>query len=179
MGIDINDFCDFIKAIGSFIAVIFIICIAGLLDYVATQPVYAQYYHDAEAQLESGDYKEAINTLEELSVIEQFNGHKNSEWLLKQAKYFYAVEEYANGNYDSAKDLFSELGSYADSSDYLDRILNDATTKSVESSVYETACAKFRNGDYDKALELFNTIPDYSGSQQYIKICKRLTIEEQ
>ena len=74
----------------------------------------------------------------------------------KSSDYKAAVELYNAGDYDAAKEAFSALGDYKDSTEYLADI------------PYQEAIIKFEAGDYIGARGAFKKLGDYKESANYL-----------
>lgn len=119
------------------------------------------------------------------------------------ADYKKAVKAYAKEDYDTAREIFSELGNYEDSAtmvkacDYeiacqlldsgkqeealaLFEVLGnykDSATK-ISACNYKTACQLLEAGQLQQALTLFEELGDYEDSADKLKECKVAEIDQ-
>lgn len=78
-------------------------------------------------------------------------------WIAPEIKYNNAKEHFENADFDTAKNLFSELGNYKDSKDMVKKV--DLQKK------YNEGLSKFKKGEYSEAAEIFKSIIRYSDSR--------------
>lgn len=74
-------------------------------------------------------------------------------------RYSVAVEKYDEGNYAEAKDIFSKLLDYKESSTYF------------TDCQYQIATLAFKSGEYSKAVEVFTQLEEYKDSAEYLTEC--------
>jgi len=114
----------------------------------------------AEKLLASGDIDGAEALAETLP--EDLEGRAS---LLADCAYARAEKAMDERDYDTARGIFLDLGSWRDSA-----------TKAVE-CLYEPALTMIENGEYDAAIATLETISDYADSAEQIQKCYYLKAE--
>lgn len=114
------------------------------------------YYNSLEVDklIEAGSYNEALQALQKLP--ESYNVEARSlalRYAMAKAK----CEEKTLTSLAEAREIFTALGNYQDSADYIIKI------------DYEMAELLFANGQYEQALELYTSITSYADSALKIK----------
>ena len=71
----------------------------------------------SEIYIKKKDYEKA------LSLLESIRGYRNADELIQSTKYKNAIGMFKSEHYDQAKNLFSELGTYRHSQDYVSRCM--------------------------------------------------------
>lgn len=80
-------------------------------------------------------------------------------FLLPQLRYSQANDSELMGNYEEARQIFTELGDYADA------------PQRVTGTWYQQALAQMRDGNYEAAYQIFCTIPNFEDSKRYAGDC--------
>lgn len=91
----------------------------------------------------------------------------------RSAAYEEAVSLYSSGDYDSAINLFRELGDYKDS---ITKIVEAEEAKTEDT--YQKAIMLYSSGDYDSAINLFRELGDYKDSITKIVETEEAKIED-
>ena len=78
-----------------------------------------------------------------------------------------AVEKFNNGKYEEAKVIFSTLGDYKGSKEYI-----AGCDEEISEKTYQDCLSKFDNGEYEEALAGFELISDYRDSADYVLKCQ-------
>ena len=118
----------------------------------------------------SEQYQEALNKFEELP-----DDYKDVDERKKDTKYLLAKKYLAERNVESARELFTELGSYSDSKDMLTECDYVAATLLLEGENYDEAREAFKAlGDYSDSADMINECDyqqatDYYNSSDYVK----------
>ena len=92
--------------------------------------------------------------------------------LLQEQEYEAAVALYNAGEYEHAKNAFSQLVGYKDSSSYLNKC-----KKSINDQDYDTALALYNNGKYQEAMSSFKSLNGYKNSEEMIEKCQITIID--
>ena len=87
-----------------------------------------------------------------------------------ETKYSDAVSKEQAGEFDAAIALFTELGNYSDSSEWITEIQNAKT--------YETAASLMASEKYEEAIAVFKELSGYRDSDAQITECSYLRAEE-
>ena len=128
-----------------------IVCIfAVILSFTVIVP--SVKHHNAEKQIKSGNYEDAITLLENLDSDKYQNE-------ILECKYLIGKRSYNSGAYDKAIKEFQEIESYKDSA----AIIVDCK--------YKTACDLFNAKNYKEAEKKFSEVADYKDSEDYITKC--------
>lgn len=122
-------------------------------------------YLEASELLNNESYDEAI---QKLSMIIGFEDSVNK---INEARYGLAMREYKAGEYDSARNIFSELGDYKDSKLYLAQI-DIEKIEETKKIIYEEAESLYKLQQYEEALKLFEMVLDYSNAIELFNDCK-------
>lgn len=119
-------------------------------------------YHEAEALLAAGNYREAI------SAFEMLGGYKDSADQVKQAKYDQAASLAQAGHYDEAIAILSELGDYQDSAEQLNQFtLEEKYTRAL--SLINDSDSAAGNERYEEARTLLTELGDYKDAKAYLE----------
>lgn len=110
-------------------------------------------------------YMDAINKLN--SIL----GFEDVEEQIKIITYKYAVNCFAEKDYETARKLFLTIEDYEDSESYLQKIEIKLAGNTVINA-YIKAQEYYNSNQYDEALELFKDLYDYKDSQQMVKKCE-------
>ena len=168
-----------------------IVCIAAIiLSFTVIVP--AVKHHNAEKQIKSGNYEDAITILKNLDSdkyqdeiseckyligkryynsgsydkaieeLQKVESYKDSAAIIVDCKYKSACELFNAKNYKEAEKKFSEIADYEDSEDY--------TTKCN----YNIATELFNSKKYDEAEKLFKQVKDYENSEEMLEKCAYL-----
>lgn len=84
-----------------------------------------------------------------------------------ESAYTEAVAVYNNGEYDKAIEKFSLLGTYKESSTYLNNSYNSIKNNTLE-EVYITAKELYNQKQYSEAYKSFSEIKDYKDSESFM-----------
>ena len=121
-------------------------------------------------------YSEGIELLKEkkfnqaIDLFMQIENFKDSSQKIVEAKYNIAVEYYNNNDYDNAKKIFIELGSYLESDFYLAQI-DIKTLEQSQKTIFKKATSYYNEKKSVEAIELWNSIIDYGDSRHMINEC--------
>ncbi len=120
-------------------------------------------YQEALDLMSSGQYKEAIATLKDISSTAarysddpQFANYEEN---LNYAYYLYAGQLLDEESWDDAKNIYLSLGEFSDSN-----------KKAVECD-YKKAMFFYSQGSWGKAKNVFSSIRDHSDSKAYTALC--------
>lgn len=105
-------------------------------------------YQSAQELFNERKFKEAADSFSKLGSFE------NSESLLQEATYQYAIQQYELGNYEESALIFQTLGDYCQSKLY-DAQIALILYESKQQTVYEEACRLYSMELYTSALEEF------------------------
>lgn len=122
-------------------------------------------YQSAQELFNERKFKEAADSFSKLGSFE------NSESLLQEATYQYAIQQYELGNYEESALIFQTLGDYCQSKLY-DAQIALILYESKQQTVYEEACRLYSMELYTSALEEFEKLGDYLDSADLAQECK-------
>lgn len=136
----------------------------------------AQKYQSAVAQMEAGQYDEAIATFEALE------GYRDSEEQIArcrealedaqmEASYKEGVAHMREKRYEKAIAIFSELGAYQDSQSLLAQC-REIVNAQEQAQHYREGLALMEQGEYEKALAAFRSAQGYEDSAAKILACE-------
>lgn len=108
-------------------------------------------YQSAQELFNERKFKEAADSFSKLGSFE------NSESLLQEATYQYAIQQYELGNYEESALIFQTLGDYCQSKLY-DAQIALILYESKQQTVYEEACRLYSMELYTSALEEFEKL---------------------
>jgi len=134
------------------IAVVILALVAGIFWYVSHSR--EKTYNSAIDYYYSQQYQEALDKFNKLPA-----DYKDVAEMKNDTKYQLANQHLANGDVESARNLFTELGDYSDSEEML---------KECE---YREAEIMLGNGQYEEAKAKFEALAGYSDSDDMIKEC--------
>ena len=138
--------------------VIFIVLLVVLaIVAVILWSVYSNYeniYSEGIRLYNIGKYEDALGKFEELPY-----DYKNTAEKIKDTKYNMACEYMNEGDIQSARSIFTELGYYSDSA----QMLNECS--------YAEACLLYETGQYADAKVAFENLSGYSDSDKMMDEC--------
>ena len=122
--------------------------------------------------LNTGEYLNAQRVFEELGDQE----------MLSEAQYAYAKHLLELGNWDTAIEIFTELGDYKDSQQYLQQaklalsysnsqIVDEEDIQAEQDKMYSLAYQYYNAGQYIQALNYFKILNGYKDSDTMIATC--------
>ncbi len=82
--------------------------------------------------------------------------------IIKSSKYNKAVEMFENGQYEEAKNAFTELGEYKDAADKA----KAAYSAEINEPLYQEGIALMNSGKYEEARRKFANLVDYKDSRE-------------
>lgn len=118
-------------------------------------------YQPAQADMQSGDYLDAIALLEQLDT-----DFENTADYLKASYYGAANQYFSNEEYETAAEYYLKAG------DYL-----DAYTQAT-ACLYEPAVDLYEQGDYAQAKEMLEKIAGFRNAQELVNDCCRQLARE-
>lgn len=129
--------------------------------------------------LNSGDYLGAQQTFEVLG----------NQPMLLEAKYAYAKQLYAIGDFQSAIEALEELGEYKSSQEYLQfatlslhsldsEVVQQDTFKTQQEETYSTALQYYKSGQFFQAINCFSALKDFKDSKEMLEECVKSAREE-
>jgi tetratricopeptide (TPR) repeat protein len=89
--------------------------------------------------------------------------------LLQDQEYEAAVALYNAGEFERARNAFSQLIGYKDSSSYLNKC-----KKAINDQDYDAALALYNNGKYQEAMSSFKSLNGYKDSKEMIEKCQTI-----
>lgn len=107
-------------------------------------------YKAAVSAMDSGNYAEALTTLESLG------DYKDAGELAQECRYALAAMDFDAGDYENAQAAFLALGDYKDSVDQ------------AKACAYHLAVEVFEAGRYEEALKSFKGLDGYEDSADYV-----------
>lgn len=150
----------------TFVVIVFVFLFLNASDVRQSREI---VYNDAIAEISSGNYQDAIDSL---SPIYEF---KDSQ---KHILYSEAMLLFKNGSYREAQELFSQLNGFLESDSYMEQCAKlqiEADNKqAADQTAYDSANTAFENQNYIEALEIFEKLGNYENSQEMAQICKSL-----
>lgn len=99
-----------------------------------------------------------------------FDMHQTKQALIE--KYQLGIDKMEEGRYQEAIDIFTEIGDYKGSFDYI-----ESSREAILNTAYEKAILLFDSGDYEQALKEFTQLGSYMESKVYAEKATKL-IEE-
>ena len=159
-----------------------LLIITLVVIYIYSSIVPSRKYQSALVMLQNNQYDEAITAFTEL------NKYMDSEELVKESKYYKALDLIKDGDKASALLYLKAVGDFKNAKQYI----YDYATELMNAGDYETAITVFRdlngysdsddmvnemryntainhmkNKEYDKAKKIFKRLGDYKDSSQY------------
>ena len=134
-----------------------------LISYANTikNNIYKDQYAKAMRFMNQNRYQEAI---QEFSKIEFYLDAKKMiekcHSLIKENKYAHAKEEFNKKNYQKAKPLLEELGSYKDCPQLLDEIENESKLTKAN-NIVKAAIINLNKKNFDEGMAIFESIKLY------------------
>ena len=143
-----------------------VIIVAVICLLLVLIPLYLNHpnrkYRRAVDAFNKGQTSEAATLFEEVST------YKDSAMYLSYLK---SLEQFKNGNYEDAEKGFRELGSFLDSSDLVNRCVQEQQVKR-----YGTALQLFEKQSYAEAGEIFRQLGSYEKSKEYAAYCNGMVL---
>ena len=111
---------------------------------------------------------DVLSAARQFDTISAFRDSANKAEKCRQIVYDEAVTQFNNGDYETAKILFTELGHYKDSESQISTCEN-AQVEKENAEMYATAEELLNIKDYDGAISLFSYLGDYKDSRERVE----------
>ncbi|HBI62155.1 MAG TPA: hypothetical protein DDY31_13250 [Lachnospiraceae bacterium] len=136
---------------------------------------YTAIYRHGIEQIDAGNYQEGLRILTELGDFQ--DSLKYIEEARNGIMFDQAEVDYYKGNYDKAKEAFTELSNKPDFKKadearvYIEKIDAKLSEKDPRSADYDEANRLLESGNYEKAMDIFSSLGEYEQSKEMAKRC--------